>query len=206
MLFRGLGQHRAVGSAGVRRSGPPARRQLVVLAAVLIVCGYLLARGAEPTGTQALFTSSTKGQNDSVRGGHWGPQPTPPECANMEFDAVIVLTDGDDDYTAPHGASRKLIFGLDGNDVIRGGNQNDCLVGGAGDDQLFGENGQDVLLGGDGNDDPVDGGNGKDALYGGPGDDIIDGSNGSDTIDGGAGLDTCDGGHAPDLVNCETTP
>lgn len=148
----------------------------------------------------------------SASAGTWGPPTptTPPECAGMTFDKVIVLTDGNDTWDATaHGDKTKslLVFGLGGNDVITGGVKDDCLVGGDGDDTLSGGNGQDVLVGGTGND-TLTGNNAKDKLFGGDDDDTLYGGNAPDVLDGGAGTNICYGGHAPDLVDCTpgTTP
>jgi predicted ribosomally synthesized peptide with SipW-like signal peptide len=181
------------------------KRTAIAVVAASFVSGALLTAGV---GHTFAAWSDYAVVHAEAKAGTWGPDISiPAECAHMNFDKVVVLTDGPDTYTPDNGALRELIFGLGGNDIIHGGNQDDCLVGGDGDDQLFGENGKDVLLGGNGNDNPVDGGNGKDELYGGPGDDTIDGSNGPDVIDGGSGDDSCNGGHAPDsITDCESTP
>jgi Ca2+-binding RTX toxin-like protein len=62
--------------------------------------------------------------------------------------------------------------GLEGNDVVTGGNGNDFYVrGNAGDDTLHGLLGDDTLYGNDGND-SLDGGDGNDFMEGGSGNDI----------------------------------
>lgn len=64
-----------------------------------------------------------------------------------------------------------VIFGLNGQDVIAGGDFSDLLCGGNGKDELSGGDSADTL----------DGGNGNDTLTGGPGADAFDGGNGKDT-------------------------
>lgn len=104
----------------------------------------------------------------------------PAECDGMVFDNVYVLTEGNDVFKAP-GHTRDLIFGLGGNDIIKGtdltgpGDLADCIVGGTGNDKLYGYHGDDVLLGEQG-------------------DDILFGMYDSDIIWGGFGLDSIDGG------------
>jgi Ca2+-binding RTX toxin-like protein len=80
------------------------------------------------------------------------------------------------------------IYGLDGNDVIRGGVAADFLDGGNGNDSLYGSNGDDVLMGGDG-DDWLEGGSGNDTLRGGRGNDLLFGEEGNDTFNGYTGDD-----------------
>jgi Ca2+-binding RTX toxin-like protein len=58
------------------------------------------------------------------------------------------------------------LFGLAGNDVLRGGTKNDILVGGDDNDTVTGGKGRDLLIGGLGAD-LLDGGNGDDILIGG---------------------------------------
>ena len=103
-----------------------------------------------------------------------GELPIPAECNNLKLDQVIWLTHGDDDLPASnHGG---VLFGLAGDDVLRGGTQADCIVGGAGNDTITGGNGNDVLIGGPG----------------------------SDQLDGGAGnKDVCITDGDPPPVNCE---
>ena len=86
-----------------------------------------------------------------------GELPIPPECNGLTLDQVVWLTLGGDDHPAVnHGTA---LFGLSGNDVLRGGNNGDCVDAGSGDDAVTGGNGNDVLIGGPGAD-RLDGGNG----------------------------------------------
>ena len=80
------------------------------------------------------------------------------------------------------------MFGLAGNDLLRGGLGIDALDGGDGNDQRYGDQGKDSLTGGNGND-LLDGGTGIDALDGGAGDDRLDGGAGADILTGGDGAD-----------------
>jgi hypothetical protein len=76
-----------------------------------------------------------------------------------------------------------VIFGLTGNDVLKGGTGNDVLCGGPGADGLNGESGNDQLYGQNdrdlvvaaGDNDTAYGGNGLDGVYGGPGADTLSG-------------------------------
>lgn len=88
------------------------------------------------------------------------------------------------------------LFGQDGNDVLRGGNNSDFLDGGAGFDQLLSAAGDDFLRGGD-NNDFLTAGQGDDTLFGDAGNDTLFGADSADgsvgTIDvltGGTGSDT----------------
>src|SRR3972149_171967 len=94
-----------------------------------------------------------------------GPTP-PPECAGMEFDAVIEGTEGpdvivaadwDDGHFGGHGGNRRhLIFGYGGTDPIlrprrRLGRAGDARVyGGHNDDYIAGGPGDDLCVGGPG--------------------------------------------------------
>jgi CubicO group peptidase (beta-lactamase class C family) len=99
------------------------------------------------------------------------------------------------------GASRQanVLFGNEGNDRLYGGRQDDVLNGGAGNDQLFGDRGNDLLVGGAG-DDYLSGGRGDDQLKGGAGSDQLFGDNGNDYLDGGAGFDILKGGKGNDTL------
>jgi CubicO group peptidase (beta-lactamase class C family) len=99
------------------------------------------------------------------------------------------------------GASRQanVLFGNEGNDRLYGGRQDDVLNGGAGNDRLFGDRGNDLLVGGAG-DDYLSGGEGDDRLKGGAGLDRLFGNNGNDYLDGGAGIDRLDGGKGNDTL------
>lgn len=105
-----------------------------------------------------------------------------------------------------------FIFGMDGNDTLRGGHGLDFVFGGDGDDviqggdglldTLAGMNGMDVIDGNDGSDfvlggpddDVINGGDGLDACFGGQGSDLVNGNDGPDFVSGDAGDDTVNGG------------
>ena len=118
----------------------------------------------------------------------------------------IVGLDGDD-----------LLAGGEINDELHGGRGSDSLKGGSGADTLNGDSGNDSLKGGQGNDlvaagegddwasggkgdDNVSGGKGNDALYGNTGNDLVVGNSGDDTVIGGAGNDTVDGSSGTDKL------
>ncbi len=92
-----------------------------------------------------------------------------------------------------------IIYGLGGDDGLRGKDGDDALAGGDGDDDLRGEKGADSLYGGTG-DDTLDGGQDADTLYGGSGADLLDGDKGDDSLDGGSGADTLIGGAGDDQL------
>lgn len=95
-----------------------------------------------------------------------------------------------DDLISVVGEGNKILYGLGGDDELRGGSGNDLLVGGPGDDFLSGGAGNDVLRGGTG-DDYLTGGLGADRLFGGEGDDVLKVDPYSDwEVDGGSGVNT----------------
>jgi len=188
MMFRGYGQHRAVGSAGDYRPGPPARSttgiRMIVAGALLVPFCFALV-SPEPTGTRALYTSDAKPQTEAISGGEWG---VPTQCGPLGNykGGVIYGTAKDDVIDLRTTNQAQIVMGLAGNDTIYAGNSGDCLVGGDGNDRLFGNNAADIIIGGLGND-------------------HLEGANGPDTMDGGAGTDECIGGNGPDITkNCET--
>lgn len=112
---------------------------------------------------------------------------------------VIVLSEG-----------QNYVFGLGGNDSIRGGRYNDTLRGDAGNDTLIGSGGDaNRLEGGDGNDllvgdlvpNPLSDEAAADKMYGGAGDDRLEGGRYNDTLFGGAGNDRLFGGSDNDILN-----
>lgn len=98
--------------------------------------------------------------------------------------------------------------GLDGDDLLIGGEQADTLSGGAGADSLVSAGGNDNVSGGDGPDTLVDTGGanylrgdaGDDRITGGDDFDDINGNTGNDTASGGAGADWVVGGKDNDLL------
>lgn len=108
--------------------------------------------------------------------------------SDAAFSLVDLLNDAPLIYTSGTGRSEVLaaatgfssvLYGLAGNDVLRGANLTDILVGGSGDDQLAGGGGNDILFGGDRND----------VLVGGDGDDVLIGGGSNDVMTGGSGAD-----------------
>lgn len=84
---------------------------------------------------------------------------------------------GDDTLTGIDNAMN-MLFGGDGNDILRGRAARDHLFGQHGNDTLYGNGGNDVLSGGDGDD----------ILHGGEGSDLLTGGRGADSFvfaDGG---------------------
>ncbi len=126
----------------------------------------------------------------------------------------LIATIGDDSLRADRGslfglegndtirgASRQAntLFGNTGNDRLNGGRQDDVLNGGAGNDCLSGDCGNDLLVGGAG-DDYLSGGEGNDRLQGSAGNDQLFGDRGNDDLDGGAGVDRLNGGQGNDTL------
>ena len=110
-------------------------------------------------------------------------------------------TDGDDVLTLTDGIDNK-VYGLAGNDVIRGYAMTDltkknAIYGGDGDDDIIGSNGVNFIDGGNG-DDYIEGGDANDVLYGGDGTDVLKGHDGDDYLDGGYGHDLLYGGAGND--------
>ncbi|MEL6641420.1 MAG: Hint domain-containing protein [Pseudomonadota bacterium] len=104
-------------------------------------------------------------------------------------DAILPGTTGDDD----------LIYGFEGNDVIRAGDGDDEIYGGTGDDSIDGGRGDDLIFGGTG-DDTITGVGGTDTVYGGEGHDTVAGGNESDVLYGGNGSDDISGRAGDDVV------
>jgi Ca2+-binding RTX toxin-like protein len=94
-----------------------------------------------------------------------------------------------DDILTGVAATRNVIYGDAGNDIITGGNFDDLLNGEAGHDIINAGAGNDTLYGGGGSD-QLFGGAGTDILYGGTGGDLLDGGTGDDIMAGGVGNDT----------------
>ena len=125
----------------------------------------------------------------------------PGDCANEES-----LTNTHDDFDG--GRFGDKIWGMAGDDVVRGMAGNDCLYGGLGHDQLSGQTGRDLLRGGQGQDrlfgqeshDRLLGESGADHLDGGTGNDVLEGGDQGDTLIGDEGRDTLDGGDGPDVI------
>ncbi|MGK5091574.1 calcium-binding protein, partial [Deltaproteobacteria bacterium TL4] len=84
---------------------------------------------------------------------------------------------GASQYTSQQSQKNNIIFGLNGNDILKGQFRDDTLDGGQGDDTLYGNFGNDTLIGGEGNDN-LDGGWDNDELYGGQGNDQLAGGTG----------------------------
>ena len=121
--------------------------------------------------------------------------------------SIIHGFDGNDTITTYAGVDR--LFGDDGNDIIKAGNNGDFLYGGLGADKLFGERGNDTIYGGYG-DDTLHGGNGNDrlfglgqadTLFGGQGNDVLNGGYGNDTLNGNFGNDRLYGALGNDRLN-----
>lgn len=112
--------------------------------------------------------------------------------------AVYIGTEEDDDIIATT-AEYNEIYGLAGNDRLRGNIHTDLIYGGDGNDTILGEEGDDVLLGEDG-DDTIEGWLGDDLIFGGSGYDIIRAGRGRDYIEDFEGNSWIDAGGDDDVV------
>jgi CubicO group peptidase (beta-lactamase class C family) len=92
-----------------------------------------------------------------------------------------------------------VLFGNEGHDRLRGGDQDDVLNGGSGSDRLWSNRGNDLLIGGSG-DDRLLAGQGDDTLKGGSGKDLLTGDDGNDLLAGGSGFDRLNGGDGNDRL------
>ncbi|GAB4539440.1 MAG: hypothetical protein Tsb0014_29840 [Pleurocapsa sp.] len=107
------------------------------------------------------------------------------------------LEGGSNDDTMSGGIGNDVIYGdnagadlgVEGNDLIYGGNGTDLIYGEGGNDTVFGGNDNDIIHGGSGND-VLQGDSGNDTIYGNTGNDTIAGGAGSDLLWGGSGADT----------------
>ena len=102
------------------------------------------------------------------------------------------------DFTGVEITGVDVLFGMGGNDEIRGSNAADTIDGGTGHDVLYGGEGNDTVEGGEGHD-QLFGENGRDTLEGGEGHDRLFGGEGNDILNGNAGYDYLDGGNGSDI-------
>ena len=93
---------------------------------------------------------------------------------------VITVGTAGSDIIRGYNEGTNRIYGLDGNDDLRGDALADMIDGGAGNDYLRGGEGNDTLVGDIGDD----------QLYGDGGNDVLNGGVGFDTLIGGVGNDT----------------
>ena len=89
---------------------------------------------------------------------------------------------------AAMGATKAVLVGTSGPDVVNGTPTADVIYGKAGDDSLHGRSGNDVVYGDRGND-TIKGGDGNDVEYGGEGNDVMWVGRGADAEYGGPGDD-----------------
>jgi RTX calcium-binding nonapeptide repeat (4 copies) len=109
----------------------------------------------------------------------------PIDTAN--FPLGVWMLAGDDTVNAS--AANDLVYGNEGEDIIRDDNfGNDYFLGGKGKDLLVGGEGNDSLSGGQ-DADFLLGSAGNDILLGGRGNDLLASGNGNDTLVGGLGRD-----------------
>jgi len=95
-----------------------------------------------------------------------------------------------------------VVYGYDGDDIIRGSEQADIIYGGNGNDDISDDGGNAIIYGEDG-DDTIDGSFWEyehALLDGGNGDDIISGGRNVDTLIGGQGSDVIRGDDGNDII------
>lgn len=134
-----------------------------------------------------------------------GFEDQPNRISFSQFEVVQLSIGGNLNDTIESG---KIIFGLSGDDTLRGYREDNQIFGNAGNDILKGFAGNNLLYGGQGNDrviggsgdDSIGGEKGNDVLFGNLGDDIIRGSDGSDRLFGGEGNDILFGEQDNDLL------
>ncbi len=167
---------------------------------------FLLILGAA---VWALFAQPASGLNPAVIA--LTPTVSCTVSAGVTISGTTITgTNGGDTIDCSSSTSDLTIYGLGGNDRIKGGSGNDTIYGGAGNDlelrggdgndQIFGEGGNDNIYG-DGGDDTIDGGTGNNDIWGGDGNDTITGGDGNDNIRGEAGNDTIFGRGGNDRIS-----
>ncbi len=128
-------------------------------------------------GTYTVITSSAdysfevRVQGDYTTADSDGDGEVFDDTNNFEFQAGILQTMGDDNYTDTPGNSSHIL-GLEGNDTINAGNGSDTVYGGHGNDDINGVGGHDQLYGGYGND-TIEAGAENDTMEGGSGNDVF---------------------------------
>ena len=128
------------------------------------------SRVAYWSNASTLVSGDTNADNDVFLYEN-SPQTQNPWFGTLEND--IYTYTGTDNLTG---------YGLQGDDIIAGGNGDDILYGCGGSDRILGQNGDDYLVGG----------SGDDSLLGGAGNDVLDGSGfwqDFDVLTGGTGAD-----------------
>lgn len=113
------------------------------------------------------------------------------EVVIQNSDGIKSVIGGDDGPNTLSWTTKKpiLMYGHDGDDILKSGTGNDKVYGGDGDDEISTYQGNDEIMGGDGND-IIYAGTGNDLMNGGDGDDVIWSHGGNDTMTGGDGIDS----------------
>lgn len=128
---------------------------------------------------------------------------------------AVILGEQDDDVIGPISelglddatAGADTIYGLNGDDILKGIGGADTIYGGNGNDVLAGFGG---LSGSDGNADYLEGGLGNDSasgdegdddIFGGGGNDALRGDQGNDSVYGNDGIDRLEGGDGDDILH-----
>ena len=133
------------------------------------------------------------------------PDPNLPNLVTSSADRRGRDSNGDPIGAVLTGISNEnnLLYGSEGNDVIRGavtadGSSTDYILGDLGNDYIQGQNGNDWLFG-QGGDDLIVGGAGDDIIYGGPGVDTLFGDAPGESL-GGANIFALRAGEGTDLI------
>jgi len=155
----------------------------------------LLFFGTKSGESQMARYGSNGNDNLSVEGYWTNPWWAPWGVWNWAYDNQLYGLAGNDFLKGAYNAD--LIDGGDGNDTIWAWQGNDTLYGGSGDDNIDAGQDHDLVYGGSGNDtiygdrnDWTNRGNGNDTLYGESGNDYLDGGEGNDYLNGGTDNDT----------------
>lgn len=155
----------------------------------VLVSRAIVAPDPSRIGEMALFVGGSSG-NDAIAFSQQSRNRVTVSLNNLKYKVMfqpsksgrIFVYAGPGNDTVNIGiAHNAIVYGGNGNDILRGASAGDLLDGGDGNDQLFGGGGNDVLIGGDGAD-RLSGGVGSDLLIGGSGADTLKGDSGNDLL------------------------
>jgi Ca2+-binding RTX toxin-like protein len=164
----------------------------VITVFCIIIVPYQISTAKEVIGTQRDIDS---------------PQGMLTMCLGNVFYPVAVCAGTDKNDTLVASPDKGTIYGLGGDDKIKGLLGSEISFGNGGDDAIQAGNGSSTIFGNDGNDTLVGGGgpnplfgNSSTFIYGGNGNDFLLGQNGNEFFIGGAGRDYFDCNEGIDTV------
>jgi Ca2+-binding RTX toxin-like protein len=116
--------------------------------------------------------------------------------------------EGNDSLSAFQYGVASILYGGDGDDVLRGSDYGNTINGGRGNDNIIGGDAADsisagpvLIMSGNGEDrDTVDSGDGADTVWGGVGNDLLITGEGDDQVGGGVGNDSVHASYGDDEV------